>query len=463
MKRLSIGPFLPLMLLLSGRVAQASPPEILTPEGAVDLALRQHPMLVAADQDVAAAEADGRLARSGYLPRLDLTEDYNRSTNPVFVFASKLGQGIFGPADFAIDSLNRPASFTNSATRLVLRQNVWDAGRTHLGSRIAGLGIEAAADTRIRTRDEVAFGALRAFWDSVLADRMLDVSNAAEEAARAHVDLARHQVESGLAVASDRMLAEVRLAEVQAMRIRAEQGTRVAKAALRQALGVPDMGEPALRPPEVEPTATAEETGILVEEALRSRPDLRALDRRIEQASLGERMARSRLLPEVGLGAQYERNDDSPFGGAGSNWSVGASIRLPIFDGLETRARLARARADRGRLEAKRRAVAEGIRLEISAAVAERLSAGERLRVAVTALDQAEEALRIVRERYGEGMAVIVELLGAEAARTAAQGNRVGAVRDLALAHAALSLATGRGLAGLAEAAGGGSEGGRRR
>ena len=80
-----------------------------------------------------------------------------------------------------------------------------------------------------------------------------------------------------------------------------------------------------------------------------------------------------------------------------------------------------------------------------------RQSATERLRTARSAVGLAEEALRIVRERYGEGMAVMVELLGAEAAHTAALGARAAAAHDLALADAALDLATGRPVTGTLE------------
>ena len=75
--------------------------------------------------------------------------------------------------------------------------------------------------------------------------------------------------------------------------------------------------------------------------------------------------------------------------------------------------------------------------------------------MARSALSQAEDALRIVRERYAEGMAVMVELLAAEAARTAALASRAAAARDLALAIAALDLATGQPLAGPDESPGG--------
>ena len=119
----------------------------------------------------------------------------------------------------------------------------------------------------------------------------------------------------------------------------------------------------------------------------------------------------------------------------------------PLFDGLETSSRIRRARADREKLLAYHDSMTEGIRLEVRAAWADLVASSERLRVADSALGQADEALRVVRERYTEGIAVMVELLGSEAARTSAQGNRAMAVRDLALARATLNLATGRSIA----------------
>jgi outer membrane protein len=432
-----------------GAAARAAEP--LTPDSAVSLALANHPVLRAADREVDAAAADGKLARSGWLPRLDLTEDWTRSTNPVFVFASKLGQERFAMTDFDLEALNHPDPFTNAATRAVLRQNIWDAGRTRLYTEAANLGTEASSDSRMRIRDEVAFGALRAFWDAVLAREMREVANAAEGAARANAELARRHEEAGLAVSSDRMSAEVRLAEVRAMRIRAEQGVTVARAALRQALGLKQDREFELAPPPVEPATADEDAEARVAEALANRPDLRSLDVRLRQAGVGERIARSHRLPEIGVGAQYEWNGKAPFGNDGNNWSAGLAVRVPVFDGTETSARAARASADRERLLALREAVAEGIRLEVRAAWAERAAAAERLKVAEAALSQSEEALRIVRDRYDEGMAVMVELLGAEAARTAAQGNLAAATHDVALGSSALDLATGRSAVALPE------------
>jgi outer membrane protein TolC len=433
--------------LIPAALLQADAEERLTPERAVALAVAGHPGMDVVEGELDAARAEHSLAKTGWLPRLDFTEEFARSTDPVFAFGSKLRQERFAAADFSLDALNNPDPISNAASRFSLRQNVWDAGRTRLRGRAAGLGFEAASAGGARTRDEIAFGALSAFWDSVLAGEMLQVARAAQEAAEANARLAAEQVEAGVAVPSDRMQAEVRLAEVRADRIRAEMNAEVARASLREALGLGEERAFVLDPPRLEPPGPLPPLEEQVAEALSARPDLRAVHLRVEQAGVGERMARSHRLPEIGAGAQYEWNDNALFGTDGSNWTVGASVRVPLFDGMETRARMALARAERKELEARRRSAEEWIRLEVHGARAGLFSAADRLRTAEAALDLAEEALRIVRERYAEGMAVMVELLGAEAARTQAQGSRAGAERDLALASASLDMAMGRALA----------------
>lgn len=435
------------LLAAAAAAAQPAPPQDLTPETAVEIAVANHPMIRAADRDVEAADADRKLARSGWLPRVDLTEDYVRSTNPTFVFASKLGQERFTAADFDLNALNQPPPFTNSALRLIVKQNVWDAGRTRHYQNAAAAGSEAASAVRARTRDEIAFGAVRSFWDAVLADEMLKVARAAEEAARANASVAGELVDAGAGVPSDKMQAEVRLKEVEAMRIRAEQGVEVARASVRQALGLPDDAAFTLEPPEVSPDDAVDTPDVRVTEAMGSRADLQALALREKQAEIGQKIARSTFIPEIGVGAQVEMNGSSFLGNDGTNWTVGAMARIPIFTGMEGNARVARARADTARVEAYRQAMADGVRLQVRAAWADRSAAAERLRTAESALALADEALRIVRERYQEGMAVMVELLGAEASRTSAQGNRAAAARDLAVARSSLDLASGRPLA----------------
>jgi outer membrane protein TolC len=184
-----------------------------------------------------------------------------------------------------------------------------------------------------------------------------------------------------------------------------------------------------------------------VPEALAARTDLRAFDARIGQARQAETIALSGRLPQIGLGAQYEWNGSQPFDPRGNNWTVGASLRIPLYDGCEGLARRQRARADRERLEAMRDAMADGVDLEIRGAGADRTAAAERRRLAESNAALSLEALRIVRERYAEGLATMVELLGAEASATQARAAKAQAARDLAVSRLAFDLAAGRPLA----------------
>jgi outer membrane protein len=433
------------LALAAGGLTIARAAEPLTPEGAVALAVAQHPLLRAAGAEVAGARADTGVARSGWIPRIDLTEDVARSSNPVFAFGSKLGQQRFTMADFDIDALNSPDPITNAATRLTIRQNVWDGGMTTGGRRAAAFGLDAAIAGRERTRDAVALGALQAYWDAVLADAMLATAKDAEIAAGANAGAAGERVKEGLGVPSDRMQAEVRLAEVRTMRIQAQQGVTVARAALCVALGVPAGSEYELQPPEV--TAAPEEPANAEAPAVARRADLRAIEARTEQARAAETIANAARLPQIGVQAQYELNGRSPFGNDGSNWTIGAAVRVPLFDGTETKYRLARARADRQHLEAMRDQATAGARLQLAAAEGDRNAATERLRTSGEAAGLAAEALRIVRERYDEGLAVMTELLGAEAALTQARSSQALSAHDLALARARVEFAAGTPLA----------------
>jgi outer membrane protein TolC len=432
--------------LLAAAAAMAQPgqvPDAIGPEEAVRIALENHPLLDASAAGVRVAEAEKDYADSGYLPRVDLTEDFARSTNPVFVFASKLGQERFAAEDFDLDALNRPDPLTNSALRVSVQQNIWDAGRTISGKKAAAIGVAAAGDESRRAEDEVAFGALRAFWSQVVAGEMLRVALDAEKAAEANLALSGELVEAGLAVPSDRMSAEVRLAEIQAMRIRAEQGVQVARAALLQALGLEQDRELEAVPPPFAQPPGGDTLAARLESASRTRPDLLALAGRVEQARYGEKIAKSGRLPELGAMAAYEWNGESFLGTDGSNWTVGLGIRVSLFDGTETKARVHRAKAHAAQVASMLEAMRQGVELEVRAAWAERTAAERRLEVAERALQQSAEALRIVRDRYGEGMAVMVELLAAEAAHTKAQADHAAAEGDLRVAQAGLDLASG--------------------
>ncbi len=140
-----------LLVLLALPLAAQGP---LSLKDAVRLALDKHPSMEAAAAEVKAAETRREQARSGYLPKVNYSESWQRSDNPVFVFSSLLTQHQFSEQNFAIGPLNRPDALNNFQSQVVVDQTVWDAGMTKKQVRSAELGSEA----RTRTSGARAWG-----------------------------------------------------------------------------------------------------------------------------------------------------------------------------------------------------------------------------------------------------------------------------------------------------------------
>jgi outer membrane protein TolC len=435
-----------LLSVLSGAAAAASDtePPLLTLRDAVEIALEHNHRLGIADDTLDAAEANARRARSGRLPRFDLIENFSWTTNPALVFTNKLGQEAFTPDDFDPDRLNNPDDLTNFNTILSASYPLYAGGRIDGGLDVARLSLDAAEAGRERTRQEVVHEVLDAFSGAVLADANLRVAEDARETALANVVLVSDLHAAGLVVESDLLQAKVRESEVEEMVVRTASAREIARAALNLTLGR-DLGTPFSLPRQV----TTEETSVdaldaLIDEALLNRPDLTAAEARARASEHAVRLARSGRRPEVGLEGRYEANAEEFIGADGTNWSVLVGVRIPLFEGNDARAAVAGAeagaRAARGRTELLRRSV----ELETRSAYHNVDAARKSLEQSRGAVDLARESLRMVRDRYREGLTTLVELLDAETALTRARTREVAALRALLLSRAGLDLAVGR-------------------
>ena len=97
---------------------------------AVRLALRENKAIAASNAGMRASTSRIEEARAGRLPKLNYSENFIRSDNPVFVFSSLLTQHQFGPENFNIGPLNRPDSINNFQSVLSVDQTLYDAGQT---------------------------------------------------------------------------------------------------------------------------------------------------------------------------------------------------------------------------------------------------------------------------------------------------------------------------------------------
>lgn len=440
--RLILGAAAAVVLLVGGvPIGQAQEP--LTLAAAARLALESHPSIEAAANERAAA-AGTREAQSGYLPRLSWTESYMRSNNPVYVFGSLLNQKQFGASNFAVSSLNNPDALNNFQSLVRVEQTLYDARSTKHAVRAARLAEELNGETRRGRAADVLLQVARTYFGFALAEEAAVVATQTVASAEADLRRAENVFEAGMSTKADVISVRVHLAAAEQQRIQAESDAAIAQAALNDALGLDLDRDWSL----VTPLTVSEqpEPGSLEQyltAAAENRPGLRAASLGQEISAEQAAVSKRSILPRVVAQGVFEADRQRFATRGGGNWLAGVSMRWDVWQGGANRARIAAAREAELRAAAESRQAYSAAALEVRRAHADLGSATQRAAVAASVVEEAEESLRIVRNRYEAGLEDVTALLRSEVALTNSRYQRLGTTYEQRVARAALEHAAG--------------------
>jgi outer membrane protein TolC len=433
----SLGLFLLLCMEALAAVAQ----EQLTLRQAINQALGQSPEAAIARAGNQDAKAGAAMARTALLPQLGFTEDISRGDDPVYVFGSKLRQHQFTQADFDVNALNRPQPIGNFSTRFSGSWMAFDSFKTQKQIHRADLFKQSASSSAMAVDQQIVIQVVGAYQQVLYAQRAVDVAQHELETAAALLNSVDDHVKAGLAVESDRMLAQVNIAERKQELIAAQGDLELAWASLREAMGAPDLKEAELKP--IEPHTFPQ--GALDEEiatAVKTRPDLMALGQAQSAQESAVSAAKSEFGPRVSAYGNWEEDRTSFAGSGGNNWVAGMQINVDILP-FGKRAQLARESAAKQKIDAQVAATRQHLRLQVSQAHIHRKTAELSLETARAAMSDSAESLRILKNRYSAGLANITDLLRAEDAERESQSNYWHAVYGNAMAYSELLYATG--------------------
>jgi outer membrane protein len=383
-------------------------------------------------------------ARSGYLPRADVAEAWQRGNQPVFVFGSLLAQRRFTAADFALEALNRPDAVDNFRAAIGLEQTLFDGGATGARVRAARAGVDLAASGRTRVAHALAVSTTEAYGQVLLADAAVRTARTAVDAADADLERTRHRRDAGLVTEADVLAIEVHRARVEEALITATAATRVARAQLNRVMGAPldDVFTLSTIPP-AGPGAAATDLAALEAEAVARRPEVADAGLRTGLAEAELSVTRAAYLPQVVAQAGWETNG-SRWGTRAGSWIVGTGVRLNLFRGLADRARLAEATEAVYRQGLEREQAETAVRLEVRTAAARLEAAHARQALAGRVVAQAQESQRIMRDRYEQGLVDVTALLRAAESVMQAEEQQVRARVDVLVGTASLDRAAGR-------------------
>ncbi len=429
-----------LMLSLSLFWGQAAA-EVLSLRQAADMALRQNPELSVSQARVAQAESGLKQAEGARMPRVNLSLNATHTNDALNAFGLRLGQERISAADFNPATLNDPAAIGNFNTRVEVTAPLYSGGQISARQEEARAHVRAAQSGDAAARQQVLLDVLQAYQGVHLARAYVQVSEQAQTAAREFVRVTTSLHRQGMAVKSDLLSSRVNLenARLNVSEARRQEATALDR--LKLLLGR-KLGEDLDVGAEAQPILPPGDAEALRVQAVNRHPALQALRNQVSAAESATAAARGAKRPQLNVMARHDWNDrDLGFGAA--SYTLGGTLSWNVFDGGHDNAAIDRAQAARLEQAAKLRQAEEAIAFQVTEARRRALEAEERLAARVEAVKEAEEAQRLTRLRYENGVTTLVDLLSTQTRLDRARADLAQARHDLSVSRGQVLQAAG--------------------
>ena len=385
--------------------AQSSVGRDLTLAQAETLGLKNNPQISIGKLRALVARQYVREARSALLPTASLSVTAVDS-NP----GSRLSAGF----------LNNPILFPRAAAGASVSQLVTDFGRSMNLLSSSEFQAKAEDQNAAATTAQIILAVDQAFYNVLETKALVTVARQTVYSRQLLVDKIQALTEAKLKSELDLSFAKVDLARGKLLLLEAQNNYQTSLAGLSAILGYPDeqnfqlVEEPAtIAPPALDVLP-------LIQQALRQRPEVTALQDEVQAAQKFSSAEHDLLRPTVSalgvVGEAPVRDDHIP------NWygAVGVNINIPIFNGFLYNARAKAAdlqtEVNRQRLADLRNNIARDVRnsWQDTNRAYERLSVTQQLR------EQASLAFDLAQARYNLGLGSIVEFSQADLQKTEA-------------------------------------------
>lgn len=397
---------------------RAQQPMKLSMEQCRDMALTTSEELKQADNRLRQAELDDKIAATARLPKIEGS-----------------ATGAYVLPDIEMTGMELAMRGTYMAG-LTLTQPIYTGGKISAGRQMARLGRQIADQQLRMTRMDVLVDADNAYWSYIAVRRKVRMLESYSTQMDTIYKQTSSAVAAGMAIENDLLRIEAKRTEIEYQLQRARNGADLCRMALCNVIGAPlDTA--------IEPTDTTFniESPTAMSLDIAKRPEVGLLEKQIDVNMQRIRDARSEMLPTVGLSAGYSYYGNiklKGFADMGNGTTVPytqefrdgigiamLAVKIPIFHWGESRKKMHKARyeLDNSQLELQRNMRLMSI--EAQQAVQNVEDGYRMIHTAESGLRQAEENLRVMRNRYAAAMSPLTDLLDAQSQWQQAQSNLI--------------------------------------
>lgn len=411
---------------------------------AIKQALQNKAEAKKASLEVKKAEYKISEARAGALPQISAA--VNNTYSPILQTSVLPGEIMGMPGQLIPVTFGTKWQSTNTVS---LYQNIFDQ-RVFTGLKAAKSTREFYILNAELTNEQLIENVATSYYSVFVQEENLKTIVASYENTEKVRNIIKSLVDNGLAKSIDLDRTNVQLANIAANRQQLINAVELSKNALKFYMGVPIE-----TPIELEEKTIEPQPQLLAEAVdMDQRSELKVLNKQKELLQYNKKATEAYLYPTVGLTANYGwqglGNKFPYFSGQsqGTNWSdfasIGLAIKIPIFTGGQTKAKIAQAQIDIESLEQDIAGTKLGLDLDYKNAVSNIQNALINLQSTKDNVALAERVESNSKSNYQYGLATLTELLDAQNALTQAKQNYANALLNYKQAEIKLIKAKGQ-------------------
>lgn len=402
---------------------------------AIDIALVNNPGIAVSRYDVEAVKSQHDIAVGALWPTINLVGSYSHFRDERLITPRRPGTAEV--LDFTDDL------FIGNA---VLRIPLFSGGKLVNEIRASNL-LQAVSEHRLaRNREELVFNVSSVFFNILSQRHVIESLEFSQRTLKEHLKRVGELIQAQKAAKVDQIRTEVRLADLE-QRLAQERNIHAIQGrVLTNLLGLEKFGSD---PVSVSGMLTIDEIIFFdldasLAKALTQRSDYLAARTLLESQAKQVDIARAGHSPTLALEGSYGVLSSVDSGDMNNEvGSVGLGLDIPLFAGGRISAKVRQEQAKLAAGQEKLRHLDHQIRLDVETAMLNMASSHERVKATKKSIEQAEESLRIEREKYGFAKGSITDVLDAQSALLGSQMNYYRALADYNTALAQFRLAIG--------------------
>lgn len=304
----------------------------------------------------------------------------------------------------------------------------------------ATANLKAGEFTEVAARQKVKLKIAEAYIAILLRKQQTDVALSHEQSLAAHTVDVKNLHEVGMVPINDLLAAQVALANAKQMLLQSQNRLDIARSAYNRRLNRPLDHE--VKISAIPLHYPAIDLVTLSQMANEKRPELMAMAQQVEALQLQAKSVKAENGPKVMLKSGYDYHENSHQVHEGV-WQAMVMASWDIFDGNVAKNRGRALQSQSRALDEQRQDLVTLIQLQVRQAWLDMEESRKRVQVTKETLEQAEENLKVTRNRYKEGVGTNTEVLDAETLRTVNYVNYDKAGNDAVLAVIRLRYSTG--------------------